>query len=423
MKKKMFQISDMTKLASIRTKINNSLTEKGSELKEALLGLLDEIEQSEVEYDESTFKAEVEKVMSAYGEVPAAVADAIAKKMVMLQNMIGEADTKKELSVNVKNQISSAILRSGNKTEIENSVKSVLVKNDITGLVFGDVIDFTIATKWEDLNPLLAKLKKVFYTKFHYSTDEMLSASIFAKGWAKGNAATQDKLIQELAALSKTITTKYVYKRQQVAFEDLDEIEQAGEQANFLRWLNEELDVMIANSIIATILIGDQSNLLPADKITTFESIGTKVATDVFTVVENPTVPGTYSLEDVRRMCDAVKNPNGKEKVLVISQAALTTLSAFTYAAGGSTEYRSREVMAEQFGVNEVVVTDVLAGLTGVHSICFIPDGYWFNEKKALSVVYPTYEKNLNNYQKERNVGGAIHDLFSSGVLKAAAGA
>ena len=120
----------------------------------------------------------------------------------------------------------------------------------------------------------------------------------------------------------------------------------------------------------------------------------------MFTVVENPTVPGTYSLEDVRRMCDAVKNPNGKEKVLVISQAALTTLSAFTYAAGGSTEYRSREVMAEQFGVNEVVVTDVLAGLTGVHSICFIPDGYWFNEKKSVKRCLSNLRKELKQLPK-----------------------
>ena len=43
--------------------------------------------------------------------------------------------------------------------------------------------------------------------------------------------------------------------------------------------------------------------------------------------------------------------------------------------------------------------------------ICFIPDEYWVKEKKYLSVTYPTYERNEMNYQKERNLGSAIHGL------------
>ena len=52
--------------------------------------------------------------------------------------------------------------------------------------------------------------------------------------------------------------------------------------------------------------------------------------------------------------------------------------------------------------------------------IVMLPDGYWYNEKNAISVAYPKYEENVMNYQKERNIGGAIHDLFSTAVLKKA---
>ena len=44
---------------------------------------------------------------------------------------------------------------------------------------------------------------------------------------------------------------------------------------------------------------------------------------------------------------------------------------------------------------------------------CFLPDGYWFVEKNALAVTYPTYEFNVINYQKERNCGAGVHDLLS----------
>ena len=119
-------------------------------------------------------------------------------------------------------------------------------------------------------------------------------------------------------------------------------------------------------------------------------------------------------------MCDEVKNPNGRRKVLVLSQTLLTVLSKFLYAAGGSVAYKSKEEMAGTFGVDEIYTTDVLELETGLHAICFIPEGYWYNEKKAIDVAYPTYEKNVMNYQKERNCGGAIHDLFSSAVLREA---
>ena len=154
----------------------------------------------------------------------------------------------------------------------------------------------------------------------------MATAGVLAKQWDK--TLETEKVIQELAAQGKSITTKYVYKRQRAPFEDLDEIEKAGEQANFLRWLNEEIDRMIVNTIVMAILVGDSVNAL-ANRVTTFESIGKKTVTDVFTKVTHPTVALTVTVEDIRTMCDEVKNPNGRRKVLVLSQTLLTALSKF----------------------------------------------------------------------------------------------
>ena len=299
-------------------------------------------------------------------------------------------------------------------------MQKVLVKNDVTGLTFEDVVDYAIVESWGDLNPIFAKLHKTMYTKFFYNAQELKTAALLAKQWDK--TGESEKVIQELAATGKTITTRYIYKRQQLAQEDLDEIEKAGELSNFLRFINEELDRMIVNTIVMAILVGDTVNDL-ADRVTTFETIGSKTESDVFTTVKNP-AGASITLKDLRGLCDAVKNPNSKDKVLVLATTLLSQVSEFKYSQNGSIMYRSTEEIAKMLGVAEVIECDLMdADGTegGVFAICFIPDGYWYNEKNAIQVAYPKYEENVMNYQKERNIGGAIHDLYSSAVLKAAA--
>jgi hypothetical protein len=230
-----------------------------------------------------------------------------------------------------------------------------------------------------------------------------------------------EKIIQELQVTPKTITTDFVYKRQKMANKDLAEIERAGQTAIFLQWMSLELEQMIVNTIVMAVLVGDQVNASP-HKITVFESIGTKDTTDAFTFVKTLASGATPTVSDYRNIVDNMSNPYGKRKVLCMSQLDLTAISAFTYASGGTTHFRTKDEMAGQLGVDEIYVTDILQLLPGVKAVCLIPDGYWFNEmqSQAIDVVYPTWEKNEMNYQKEKYIGGAIHDLLSTSVLKIA---
>lgn len=419
MKKRMLKISEYANMQAIRQKIKNSFSEKGAEVAQAITALIDEIEASEVEVDEVAFAEKVKEILSSISEeeIPEAVADAITKRFTAMQSAMPVTD---KITAKVKNEISASILRQKNADEksVKNAIEEVLIKNNITGYTFADVIDFAVTTKWQDLNPFFAQLHPTFYSKFFYTDADMATANILAKQWDKTGAT--EKKVQELAVTGKTISTKYVYKRQKAAFEDLDEIEQAGEMSNFLTWLNTEIDTMIINTIVMSILVGDGVNAV-GDRVTTFESIGTKTVTDPFTKVTALASGTTVTLQHLRALSDGVLNPNGKRKVLVISQALLTAVSQFTYASGGTITYLSKEELAGQVGVDEIFVTDILTAFTGAGTIAaevIIPEGYWYKEKKYLSLAYPTYEKNVQNYQKERNIGGAIHDLYSTAVLK-----
>ena len=404
MKKKFVSIKNFADLSAIRRQINNAFSEKGAEVAKALNDLLTELEGSDVEVNEEELKAKVEEIFkNLMPNTEEVVANALAKKMAEIKNAINP-----ELSVEVKNQITAAILRS-KKEEVKNAVNEVLVKNGVTGMTFENAVDYVVSESWGNLNPLLMMFKKVPYTKFFYNSADLSEAKILAKQWDK--SGTSEKKIQEIEVNGKTINTKYVYKRQAIAQEDMDEIERVGEGTNFLRFINEELDRQIANTIVKTILVGDSTNQA-ADRLTTFESISTKSTSDVFTTI----VTGSATLAKVREASDKVKNPNGLKKVAIMSQTTLTAISTYIAATGATEDYRSKEEIAGKIGVDEIVVVDVLPATT--HAIIMIPEEYWYVEKNSLAVSYPKYEMNQINYQKERNCGGAIHGLYSTAVLK-----
>ena len=415
MKKKMVYLKEWINLTAIKRRVANAFSEKGQEAADAIRALIDELESAEVEVDETALAEKIQEVLAnaePNTKTEEAIANAIAKRMQAITDTVGA----KNLSAAVKNQISAAILRAASKEEVKNAVNAVLVKNDVTGLTFEDVVDYAVVESWGDLNPIFKQLHKTFFTKFFYNGQDVKTATLLAKQWDK--SGDTEKKIQEIAVTGKQILTKYIYKRQRAAQEDLDEIEKAGGLTNFLRFINEELDRMIVNTIVMAILIGDNVNEL-ADRVTTFETIGSKNASDLFTKVLNPEGE-TVTLKDFRRACDAVKNPNGKRKVAILSTSMLSQISEFKYSSTGTIMYRSTDEVAKQLGVDEVILCDLLDPEEGIYGIVMLPDGYWYNEKNAISVAYPKYEENVMNYQKERNIGGAIHDLFSTAVLKKA---
>ena len=411
----MVYLKEWINLTAIKRRVANAFSEKGQEAADAIRALIDELESAEVEVDETALAEKIQEVLAnaePNTKTEEAIANAIAKRMQAITDTVGA----KNLSAAVKNQISAAILRAASKEEVKNAVNAVLVKNDVTGLTFEDVVDYAVVESWGDLNPIFKQLHKTFFTKFFYNGQDVKTAILLAKQWDKSGET--EKKIQEIAVTGKQILTKYIYKRQRAAQEDLDEIEKAGGLTNFLRFINEELDRMIVNTIVMAILIGDNVNEL-ADRVTTFETIGSKNVSDLFTKVLNPEGE-TVTLKDFRRTCDAVKNPNGKRKVAILSTSMLSQISEFKYSGTGTIMYRSTDEVAKQLGVDEVILCDLLDPEEGIYGIVMLPDGYWYNEKNAISVAYPKYEENVMNYQKERNIGGAIHDLFSTAVLKKA---
>ena len=405
MKKQLVTVKDFTtlqsKIANAKKQIKNELTEDAAELRRSLLELLDELDNAQVEVDEAELASRVREMIDAYNredsnEVPAAVANAIAAKFKALQDSMPKSD---KMTPAIKNQVAAAILRSKGRESINDAVNAVMVKNGITGLTFNDVIDFAINDNWGDSDELFAALKKVRFSKFFYTSDDFNDSDLVAHGWVK--TSESEKVIQQLTVNGKTISTQYIYKRQQIAFEDLDDIEESGSTATFLRWLDEELDRQIVNSIVA-VMLGDTTHFTD---ITTIESLFGTGATDAFRTAVTVTDATAITFAEARAIADAVRTGIGA-KWMVMTQAQLTALAKFKYASGGDDIFRSKEEVAAMLGVDRIYVTDKATAV-----VCFVPSEYWVKEKNAMQVSYPKYEFNVMNYQRERNIGGAIHGL------------
>ena len=409
MKKKVVTVKDFTtlqeKFRNARKQVKNELTEDAAELRRSLIELLDELENAEIEVNEEELASRVRELIDAYNredrDVPEAVANAIAKVEKRVMDMYKTMPNNDKLTPAIKNQVASAILRSRNKADIENAVNAVMVKNGISGLSFNDTIDFAINDAWGTSDEMFAALRKVQFSKFFYTEQDFNDADVVAHGWDK--TSETEKEIQQLTVQGKTILTQYIYKRQQIAFEDLDDIEESGNTATFLRWLDEELDRQIVNAIVAVML----GNTTDFTDITTIEPLVGSGITDVFRTAVTVADPTDVTFAEARSIVDAVAAGRGA-KWLVMNQAQLTALSAFVYASGGDTIYRSKEEIAAMLGVERIYVTDKAIGV-----ICLIPDEYWVKEKAALQVSYPKYEYNVMNYQRERNIGAAVHGLKS----------
>ena len=402
-------------------RVQNLLGEKGQGLVDELRGIFDEMESAEVEVSAEDLTAAIEETVAKYKEVPEAVANAIsAMKADLLQvrNAMNNSKEGKNLPVAVKNQIAKAIMSCREKSQIENAVKAVLTKNEITGLTFADVIDYAIVDGWGDESGLFGKLYKTPVTKFFYNEDDLTEADILAKQWDKDSESA--KAVQVIATTGKTISTAYIYKKQRIANEDMDSIAASGNESMFLGYITSELKRQWNNTVIKTILIGDSDNPV-GSQITTFESIGTKAADDIFTTITNPGTPGTPTRAEVWAMIQSVKDDYGYGKVLVVDPTVLAIMSTFVYASGGSTEFRGMDALKAEFGVADIIVKDLLTWTSSsVHAVCFVPQGYWVNIKKEVEVAYPNWEFNTQNFLFERNAGGAIHDLKSTAVLKEA---
>lgn len=406
-------------------KVANSLSEDARAQWDEMVAAVEELDSDEDEHTITELNDRIAEIEGKYAQQEE-VANRIQAVRDELAGMVqGSKNVKDKFTPEVRRAIANAIMNShGVRNTLENieavckqnGIEVRTKKNSISGLTFAEVIDYALQLKQENHDEVFDVLYKTNRGKWFYGELDPTNPVNIAHQWTK-SSETQ-KAEQELAVEGKTINTAYIYKLQCLANEDLDDAREAGEEARLLNDIREELVRAVKGLAVRAILVGDAYNA-NGSKVTVFETIGTKAATDLFTTVVNPAVANTITLADVRKTAAKVKT---RRKWAFMTEDLKLALATRIYAAGGTEFFFSDEELAAQLGVDRVIAKDCIGEVQGLHVVVLDPDEYWVKEKNVIDTAFPEFRDNRQGYIYEINMGGAIHGLESTAILAEAAG-
>ena len=406
-------------------KVANSLSEDARAQWDEMVAAVEELDGDEDEHTITELNDRLAEIEGKYAQQEE-VANRIQAVRDELAGMVqGVKNVKDKFTPEVRRAIVNAIMNSrGVRNALENieavckqnGIEVRTKKNSISGLTFAEVIDYALQLKQENHDEVFDALYKTNRGKWFYGELDPTNPVNIAHQWTK-SSETQ-KAEQELAVEGKTINTAYIYKLQCLANEDLDDAREAGEEARLLNDIREELVRAVKGLAVRAILVGDAYNA-NGSKVTVFETIGTKAATDLFTTVVNPAVANTITLADVRKTAAKVKT---RRKWAFMTEDLKLTLATRIYATGGTEFFFSDEELAAQLGVDRVIAKDCIGEVEGLHVVVLDPDEYWVKEKNVIDTAFPEFRDNRQGYIYEMNMGGAIHGLESTAILAEAAG-
>ena len=421
MKKKLLNV-----IAAIDARLKkNTLSDDAAALWEEVRAAFEALAEDEAEHNITELKDKFDEIAAKYAQQDEQIAERIQKlrNEIMAQVNASTKSVKDAFTPEVRKAIVNAIHNNHGVRAIadevfgiceKNGIEVRKTKNSVSGLSFAEVIDYALQLKQENNDEIFDALYKTNRTKFFYGELDPTNAKNIAKQWSKSSES--QKAEQELALNGKSISTAYLYKLQALAHEDLDDAREAGQEAALLRDIRDELMRAVKGLAVRAIMVGDAYNP-NGSKVTVFETIGTKTATDLFTTVVNPASATHPSLADMRKAAAKVKT---EKKWAVMTSDLKLALATRLYASGGTEFFFTDAELAEQMGVDRVIAKDFIAEETGLHAIIFDPNEYWVKEKNVIDTAFPEYRDNREGYIYEINMGGAIHGLESSAVLREA---
>lgn len=416
MKKKFLQ-----NLVKAMKKVSNALSDDARAQWDEMVAAVEELEAADEEHDITSLNDRLAEIEAKYASQETDVANRMQALRTELMNSIkGAKNVKDAFTTEVRKAIANAIFNAHSLRDVKDAIATVCAdngieirktKNSVSGLTFAEVIDYALQLKQEDNDEIFDALYKTARGKFFYGELDPTDPKNIAKQWSKSSESQKEE--QELALNGKSITTAYIYKMQSLANEDLDDAREAGQEAELLRDIREELMRAVKGLAVRAIMVGDAYNG-DGSKVTTFETIGAKTVTDLFTTVLAPAAAGTLTLADVRKAAAKVKT---RRKWVVLTEDDKLALATRTYAAGGTEFFFTDEELAAQLGVDRVIAKDFVGEVAGLKAIVFDPDEYWVKEKNVIDTAFPEFRNNRQGYIYEINMGGAIHGLQSTAII------
>ena len=386
--------------------MKNTVTPEAQALIDEINSILSELQNDpDIEYSADDLKARISELLATQ----VAEMENKLKTTYQMKNSVDNVKYRKMFADAMRNAAGRG------KGAFAEEFNKICVKNGITNMPSLIEIFPEIQTKFENTS-ILSKLRKLgqYSLQIPVSLQDDSEENVRAKGHA---VLTNEKVDQNLVLTPKTLTLGAIYKK--ISVPKLLSYQVQDDTALF-QWLVEELIARIDNEIQRVILVGDGRASDSANKINSFETIGTKTEADAYTVYKNK-VAALPTLPDVRGLIDDMSTD--RPISIYANPKMITTLKNYIAASGGSVTYMTDEVLADQLGVAEIIRTRMLTTTIPTDTsknpvlIAIQHDNYGYVGNDLFTVDYEKWDYNADVFLAEIFAGGGIIKPMSTGLI------
>ena len=386
--------------------MKNTVTPEAQALIDEINSILSELQNDpDIEYSADDLKARISELLATQ----VAEMENKLKTTFQMKNSVDNVKYRKMFADAMRNAAGRG------KGAFAEEFNKICVKNGITNMPSLIEIFPEIQTKFEQTS-MLSKLRKLgqYSLQIPVSLQDDSEENVRAKGHA---VLTNEKVDQSLVLTPKTLTLGAIYKK--ISVPKLLSYQVQDDTALF-QWLVEELIARIDNEIQRVILIGDGRASDSANKINSFETIGTKTEADAYTVYKNK-AGSLPNLLDVRGLIDDMSTD--RPISIYANPKMITTLKIYVAASGGSVTYMTDEVLADQLGVAEIIRTRMLTNAIPTDTsknpvlIAIQHDNYGYVGNDLFTVDYEKWDYNADVFLAEIFAGGGIIKPMSTGLI------
>ena len=386
--------------------MKNTVTPEAQALIDEINTILSELQNDpDIEYSADDLKARISELLATQ----VAEMENKLKTTFQMKNSVDNVKYRKMFADAMRNAAGRG------KGAFAEEFNKICVKNGITGMPSIVEVFPEIQTKFEQTS-MLSKLRKLgqYSLQIPVSLQEDSDGDVRSKGHA---VLTNEKVDQNLVITPKTLSLGAIYNK--ISVPKLLSYQVQDDTALF-QWLVEELISRVDNEIQRVILVGDGRVSNSVNKINSFETIGTKTATDAYTVYKNK-AGALPTLEDVRDLIDDMSTD--RPISIYANPKMITALKKYIAASGGSVTYMTDEVLADQLGVAEIIRTRMLTTAIPTDTsknpvlIAMQHDNYGYVGNDLFTVDYEKWDYNADVFLAEIFAGGGIIKPMSTGLI------
>lgn len=377
------------------------IAEKEAEI-QAIKDMIDELEADEEDKSEELI-ARLAEMTAKIEEIENGLK--APKGLIKVQNFIQSKEGEKAFMQVVQN--------SANGKEFKANWKAKLAENGITpaDVMLPPAILQEVNDTWEkSAENFLSLLDVTGLVAYKVLTDTNADDTSRAQGHIKG----KEKNEQVVDLTPKEIRAQFVYKYITI---DRETVEYEDTTGALMRFISRELAERVIHEIMRAVLVGDGRTGGAEGKISKIEAVTAASALYQTTTTSAAAVP---TIEEVATAVDSIDAEG--DIVLFMSKQTFRSLSGYTAAAGGTVQYRTREEIADQLGVSQIITTRILRSPAagGASVIAFVGKAY----KIVGDLTMRGFENfilsyNKNEYLTEVYVGGALAVPASGAVIVA----